>query len=294
MMSVTYMIAVSTILCFSLAVVLACRSQQRGEALKASILADAASAGQANPRVEVMELDLSSLASVRNFAKAWVATGRPINILVNNAGIFSMSAPRSETTDGFESHIGTNHLGHFLLTMLLLPWLRKGAIELGRPSRVVNVSSRLHLMGYIRREDPNITSGYNSLAAYAQSKLANVSFAAELSRRSGGDVISVAVHPGEVATGVVRSLPGPIQTLYNVVMGTILLTPAQGARSSVYCATSPDLDKPKSRGIHYYYDSNCAPVAAHKEATDPEVCAWLWKWSAEAVKLEPRDDLPEV
>lgn len=283
---------ISNYLVILVAVVLACRSVQRGEALQRSIVSDAAAAGQADPHVEVMELDLSSLASIRKFAKEWAATGRPLNILVNNAGIFAMSAPRCETPDGFEMHMGTNHLGHFLLTLLLMPSLRAGAAALGRPSRVVNVSSRLQLMGRLRRDDPNITTGYNSLAAYAQSKLAQVAFASELTRRGGGDVIAVAVHPGEVATGVVRSLPGPIQTLYNVVMGAILLTPAQGARSSVYCATSPDLDTPKQRGV-IYYDSNCTPGASNPETKDPETCAWLWKWSAEAVKLAPKDDLKE-
>jgi retinol dehydrogenase 12 len=241
-----------------------------------------------------MQLNLSSLTSIRNFATAWAAEkqNRPVHLLINNAGIFSMSAPRCETEDGFESHMGTNHLGHFLLTLSLMPALHAGAKDIDRPARIVNVSSRLNLMGKLHRDNPNLTTGYSSVVAYAQSKLAQVAFAAELSRRSNGTVIAVAVHPGEVATGVVRSLPPFIQKLYNIIMGAILLTPAQGARSSVYCGTSRELDTKSELKDIFYYDSNCAPGTAAKDAYDRDACAWLWKWSADAVKLDPKDDLP--
>ncbi len=272
---------------------MACRSVQRGQALQRAIEDEAKASGRADPSLEVMELDLNSLQSVRNFAATWKRKkeNRPIHILINNAGIFSMSSPRCETVDGFESHMGTNHLGHFLLTLLLMPALRAGAEDIHRPSRVVNVSSRLNLMGKLHRDNPNLTTGYSSVVAYAQSKLAQVAFAAELSRRSNGNVIAVAVHPGEVATDVVRSLPAFIQKLYSVIMGAILLTPAQGARSSVYCGTSPELDSKTALKNIFYYDSNCAPGTAAKDAYDRDACAWLWKWSVEAVKLDPKDDL---
>jgi len=265
-------------------VILACRSISRGEALREEILNEAEQAGRPPPNVDVMELDVSSLASVRRFGVAWSRRGLPLNVLINNAGIFSMSAPRGETADGFESHMGTNHLGHFLLTLLLIPSLRAGAAACRRPSRVVCVSSRLHLMGHFNREDPHLTQGYNSLAGYAQSKLANVVFAAELSRRAGGDILGVALHPGEVTTDVVRSLPGPMQRLYKFVMGFILLKPSEGARCSVYCATSPDLEKPKLAGVTYF-DSNCAPGNTCAEGKDPEAATWVWNWSAKEVGL---------
>ena len=203
---------------------------QRGEALRQAICDEASSSGRADPKVEVMELDVACLASVRGFAAAWAARALPLHVLINNAGIFSMAAPRCQTVDGFEAHLGTNHLGHFLLTLLLLPSLRAGAAAARRPARVVNVSSRCHLMGRINREDINLTHSYASLTAYAQSKLAQVMFAAELARRGGGgdDLVAVALHPGEVTTDVVRSLPGPVQKLYKLVMGYILLTPQQG------------------------------------------------------------------
>ncbi|PSC73472.1 short-chain dehydrogenase [Micractinium conductrix] len=274
-------------------VILACRSIQRGEALKKQLEEEAASAGQAAVQLEVMQLDLSSLQSVRSFAAAFCARGLPLHVLINNAGVFAMSAAQEATPDGFEVHLGTNHLGHFLLTLLLMPCLRAAAKQSGRPARVVHVSSKLHFMGSLRQQDMNLSASgaYTSLAAYAQSKLAQVLFAGELQRRSGGGVVSVAVHPGEVLTDVVRSLPGPMQRAYRLLLTTILLTPAQGARCSVYCATSPELEGSKLAG-QYYFDSNCAPIAPSEEAQDSKLAAWLWRWSATAVGLAPADDLP--
>ncbi|KAL4424097.1 hypothetical protein ABPG75_001398 [Micractinium tetrahymenae] len=274
-------------------VILACRSISRGEALKQQLEAEAQGAGQPQPQLEVMQLDLSSMQSVRQFAAAFRARGLPLHVLVNNAGIFTIAAARETTPDGFEAHLGTNHLGHFLLTLLLLPALQQGAQQRGRPARVVNVSSKLHYMGSLRQHDINLQGQgvYSSLAAYAQSKLAQVLFAGELQRRGGGQIISVSLHPGEVLTDVVRSLPGPMQKAYRLLLQTILLTPQQGARCSVYCATSPDLEKEKLRGS-FYFDSNCAPVAPSREAQDARLAAWLWQWSATAVGLQPADDLP--
>ncbi|KAL4856494.1 Retinol dehydrogenase 12 [Chlorella vulgaris] len=286
-------------------VILACRSVAKGEALAAELRQQAAAAGQPAPQLEVMQLDLSSLLSVHQFAAAWRRRGLPLHCLINNAGIFAMGAAREQTPDGFEAHLGTNHLAHFLLTLLLLPSLRQAAdkapnrrpclcrclLQAGRPSRVVSVSSKLHFVGRLRRQDMNLQTGYSSLAAYGQSKLAQVMFAAELQRRTGGGVVSVAVHPGEVLTEVVRSLPGPIRTAYRFLLQTVLLTPQQGARCSLYCATSPDLYRPALKGC-YYFDSNCAPVQPSREAQDAELAAWLWRWSAAAVGLQPADDLP--
>ncbi len=185
-----------------------------------------------------MELDVSSLRSVRAFAKAWDLKDKPVHILINNAGIFSMSAPRTETMDGFEAHIGTNYLGHFLLTKLLEPSLLEGRKQTGNPSRVVNVSSRLQLMGKMHTDDPNLTYSFNSLDAYAQSKLAQVLFAHEYSKRMHGAIRCISIHPGEVLTDVVRSLPGAVQWLYRLVMRTILLTPDQGMSLSICSSMS--------------------------------------------------------
>jgi retinol dehydrogenase 12 len=165
--------------------------------------------------------------------------------------------------------------------------------QAGRPSRVVNVSSKLHAMGHVCRDDPHlrVPGAYTSLAAYAQSKLVQVLFAGELQRRGGGNLVAVAVHPGEVATDVVRSLPGPVKWLYRIFMGAILLTPRQGARSSVYCATSDDLEAPGVRGA-IYVDSNCRPKTPSREARDPQLAAWVWDWSVSQVGLKRQEGLP--
>jgi retinol dehydrogenase-12 len=214
-------------------VILACRNRLKGAQLAAELVELQQHSNSSQPRIPptVQVLDVSSLESVRKFEKEWSTSVRlPVHALINNAGIFSMSAPRTETSDGFESHMGTNHLGHFLLTELMLPWLKKARQETGRPARVVNVSSKLHRMGQVRTDDPHFLKGgsFNSLAAYAQSKLAQVMFAKEFSRRYDGVVRCVSVHPGEVLTDVVRSLPGTMQRMYRLIMQLFLLTPAQG------------------------------------------------------------------
>ncbi len=276
-------------------VVLACRDAARGEALRARLEAAARAGGAAAPRLEVALLDVASAASVRAFAAAFLARGEPLHALVLNAGVFSMGAPRAETPDGHEAHLGTNHLGHFLLALLLLPALRAaGAAPGGRPARVVAVSSRMHLLGRLRRADMQLLHNYSPTAAYAQSKLAQVAFCAELSRRARGAVRAVALHPGEVLTDVVRSLPGPLQALYRAAMPVLLLSPAQGARATLHCATAAALAPGGAEAGELYYDSNCAPGRAAAEALDAGAGAWLWAWSVAAVGLRPEEDLPPV
>jgi NAD(P)-dependent dehydrogenase (short-subunit alcohol dehydrogenase family) len=175
-----------------------------------------------------MQLDVSSFKSVRAFGAAWEKRGSPVHVLINNAGIFSMSAPRTETCDGFESHIGTNYLGHFLLTILLQPSLIEAGRQMKNPARVVNVSSRLSLMGRINMDDPNMKKHFSSLEAYAQSKLAQVIFAKEFTNRMRGAIRCISLHPGEVLTDVVRSLPPIMQKMYKWFMSIFLLTPSQG------------------------------------------------------------------
>lgn len=216
-------------------VVLACRNRTRGERLAKEMCTPSTM-----NKVQVEILDLSSLTSVRAFVSEWETRVRlPVHALINNAGIFSMSAPREETEDGFESHMGTNYLGHFLLTDLMRPWLQKARQETGKPARVVNVSSKLHRMGHIHQDDPHLSKrgSFNSLEAYAQSKLAQVMFAKECNRRYDGLLHCVSVHPGEVLTDVVRSLPGAMQQLYKMIMRLFLLTPAQGMYIYIYICT---------------------------------------------------------
>ena len=174
------------------AVTLAVRDARRGAAAAEQIQADSPGAD-----VEVAHLDLADLASVREFAAQWtVAHPGGIDVLVNNAGV--MAIPRRETSDGFEMQLGTNHLGHFALTGLLVGSLKPGA-------RVVTVSSGAHRFGRIDFDDLQSVESYQKWRVYGQSKLANILFALELHRRAGDadvDLRSIAVHPGYAATNL--------------------------------------------------------------------------------------------
>ncbi|MEU7748523.1 oxidoreductase [Nonomuraea sp. NPDC049158] len=178
-------------------------------------------------QVEHGTLDLADLASVRSFA----AGVDRVDLLVNNAGVGMI--PRQLTRDGFEMQFGTNHLGHFALTGLLLPLL------LSRPgARVVNVSSDAHKMGTLDLDDLGLERGYKKMNSYGRSKLANLLFTLELQRRAQRaqvDLISVATHPGVTATNFFNV--GPLQPL----VGVFLKGAAAGAVSSLYAATSPEI-----------------------------------------------------
>eukprot|EP00058_Branchiostoma_floridae_P023357 XP_002608847.1 hypothetical protein BRAFLDRAFT_89716 [Branchiostoma floridae] len=177
-------------------VILACRNEARAEAARAEIVKDTG-----NENVMTSKLDLASLSSVREFAQRLKEEESRLDILVNNAGMFT---EKSTTEDGFDMMLQVNHLGHFLLTNLLLDLLKKSA-----PSRVVNVSSEACNHGRINFEDINAEKSYDAFPAYAQSKLANVLFTRELSRRlEGTGVTTYAVHPGFVKTDIWRYIPG--------------------------------------------------------------------------------------
>ncbi|MGH3520205.1 MAG: oxidoreductase [Haloechinothrix sp.] len=186
-------------------VLLACRNPERGAGALDEVRGKAT--GQAP---ELIELDLADLGSVREAAIAVRdSTGDQLDVLVNNAGV--MATPKGKTKDGFETQLGTNHLGHAALTWLLMPALR-GASQSGTRSRVVTVSSLAATQGAIDLEDPNFERRrYNPAAAYGQAKLANQVFALELERRlraAGEDIISVAAHPGYTATNLTGNMAG--------------------------------------------------------------------------------------
>ena len=291
-------------------VVLACRNEAKGKELAKELRNEISMTKQTQNKIEVQVLDVSSLASVRAFALRWKTEIKlPVHVLINNAGIFSMSAPRQETEDGFESHIGTNYLGHFLLAELMRPWMIKAQRESHKPARIVNVSSKLHRMGKICQDDPHLklNENFNSLAAYSQSKLAQVMFAKECNKKFDGVIRSVSVHPGEVLTDVVRSLPSIIQKLYKLIMQIFLLTPSEGtavvsahvlyltssniylyicchagARSTVFSATSPSIDKPEFKNI-FYVDSDCRPGVPNQCVYNDDLSSWLWEWSCQMV-----------
>ncbi|MCY0870020.1 MAG: oxidoreductase, partial [Firmicutes bacterium] len=213
-------------------ITLAVRSPQRGADAAAVIRRDTPDAS-----VDVAQLDLASLDSVRNFASEFLASNDELAVLINNAGV--MAVPLRKTADGHELQFGTNHLGHFALTGLLLPRL------LSTPgARVVTVSSAAHRGGRIDFDNLDGSRSYSKWGAYSQSKLANLLFATELSRRlqaAGADVISVACHPGWAATnltsGASRLTDQPLRQGLSRLGNRVALQDARmGALPTVYAA----------------------------------------------------------
>jgi NAD(P)-dependent dehydrogenase (short-subunit alcohol dehydrogenase family) len=238
---------------------IAARSRAKGEAAVAGI-----KASTGNEAVWFLPLDLADLDSVRACASAFLALGEPLHVLVNNAGVVRA---RGLTKQGFELMFGVNHLGHFALTNALL-----GCLTASAPARVVTVSSDSHYSARgidfeaLRRPERGITG----LHGYAVSKLCNVLFSQELARRTADTgVTSYALHPGVVASDIWRRVPWPVRPL----MTRRMLTVDEGAATSLYCATSPDVAQDSGK----FYDK-CAERAPSRVAT-PELAAELWKQS---------------
>ncbi|QRN97681.1 SDR family NAD(P)-dependent oxidoreductase [Archangium violaceum] len=242
-------------------------------------------------RVELERLDLFEPASIDSFAARFLESGRPIHMLVNNAGI--MATPLVRDARGFESQLATNHLGHFQLTARLWPALRKA-----NGARVVTLSSRGHRRAAIDFEDPHFERRpYDKWAAYGQSKTANALFALALDVRGEPHRIrAFSVHPGAILTELVRSLSNEeLRAIQAANPGDFYKTLEQGAATSVWCATSPQLD---GMGGVYCEDVDLAePVPADSPeqrgvkpwARDPELAERLWTKSEEwtGVKLTP-------
>jgi NAD(P)-dependent dehydrogenase (short-subunit alcohol dehydrogenase family) len=224
-------------------VVLASRDRARGEAAIARLREEAA-----GKHAELELLDLASLASVRQFADRELARTRPLHVLINNAGV--MTPPRrKETADGFELQFGTNVLGHFALTGLLLPAIEASVQASGERPRVVTIASIAHKRGRLNFGDLQSMHSYSPMGAYQQSKLANVMLALELSRRFCAariPLISVAAHPGVAETNLFKSqdysaVERAARTVVSHAIGTFLNTDSEGALPTLYAATSPDV-----------------------------------------------------
>ena len=253
-------------------VVIAVRNTDKGEQAAADIRREVASA-----ELSVQRLDLADLASVRSFAQAF--DHDRLDVLVNNAGI--MAPPRRLTADGFESQIGTNHLGHFALTGLLLPTL------LAAPApRVVTMSSEAHWIGKIRFDDLQFEHGYNNWRAYGQSKLANLMFCFELARRAAeADTAlrSVAAHPGYAATNLQFAGPaGRLERAVMVVGNKVIAQSADmGALPALYAATVTDLPSGSFVGPDGLLGGRGHPhvVSAAAKAYDAQAWKRLWELS---------------
>ena len=236
---------------------------------------DQLSAEHGDATLRFLPLDLGDLDSVRECAEAFLATSGPLHGLINNAGV---AGRRGQTASGFELMFGTNHVGPFLLTQMLLARLRESA-----PSRIVNVASEAHRnapgidFDAVRRSTRTVTG----MSEYAVSKLANVLHAQELARRLGGSgVEAFALHPGVVASDIWRRIPWPARAVIKLRMRS----PEDGARTSLYCATSAEVAG--QSGL--YYD-DCRPRTPGAAAT-PQLGTELWDWTANQVGARCQGD----
>lgn len=202
--------------------------------------------GSGNRNVEVMFADLSSLEQVRRLASEFLATGRPLHILLNNAGIVMLR--REETVDGFERTFAVNHLSYFLLTNLLLERIKASA-----PARIVNVASDAHVYsgGPLDFDDLQSAKGYGSMKVYGKSKLANILFTRELARRlEGTGVTANCLHPGLVGSRLGRN-NGVLGKVATSLLRPFARSTAKGAETAVYLCTSPDVEGVTGK---YFFD----------------------------------------
>lgn len=255
-------------------VLLAVRDEAKGRAAQERITGD----------TEVVRLDLADLASVRELASGLLDRDQPIDVLVNNAGI--MMPPRSVSTDGFESQFACNHLGHYALTGLLLPLLRRGT-----DARVVTVTSGLHRGGSIHFDDLTGERSYNPTTYYSQSKFANVLFALELDRRlraADVPVTSLLAHPGFAATELGRSVTGgPRRLVVRIGVAVMAQSAAHGAWPQLYAATMPGVAGGEFFGPGGRTESRGHPALVRPDAraTDVKTAQRLWDLSADLTKV---------
>jgi NAD(P)-dependent dehydrogenase (short-subunit alcohol dehydrogenase family) len=254
-------------------VVLACRNVQKGEAARQAI--ETAVPGA---QLELEELDLASLDSVRAFAERFRAAHEGLDLLINNAGV--MATPRRRTADGFELQFGTNHLGHFALTGLVI-----GELEGRDDARVVTLSSGAHRMGRIAFDNLGGERRYFRWRAYGQSKLANLLFALELNRRlraAGSTVKSLAAHPGYAATNLQHAGPPSIDSAVMRVSNRLIAqSDEMGALPTLYAATQPGLEGGTFAGPDGLLEQrgHPKPVSMSSAARDEQVARRLWEVS---------------
>ncbi|KAK4479250.1 hypothetical protein RD792_014761 [Penstemon davidsonii] len=248
--------------------------------------------------IEVMKLDLLSLDSVVRFADAWNARSGPLHALINNAGIFSIGEPQKISKDGYEEHLQVNHLAPALLSVLLLPSLIRGS-----PSRIVNVNSIMHYIGFVDPEDMNVTSGkrkYTSLVGYSSSKLAEVMFSSVLNKRLPAEagINVVCVSPGIVQTNVARDLPKIVQAGYRLIP-YFIFSPAEGSRSALFAATDPQLGelcealKAEDWPVCAFISHDCRPANPSEEAHSVATAYKVWEKTLEMIGL-PSDAVEKL
>jgi NAD(P)-dependent dehydrogenase (short-subunit alcohol dehydrogenase family) len=259
-------------------VLLGCRSAAKGQAALDRLLREAPGAS-----AEVVELDVASLASIRKFAAEFAGRGVALDLLINNAGVMALPT-RELTEDGFERQFGTNHLGHFALTGLLLPQLLAAAAP-----RVVTVSSLAHRNGKIEFDNLQSERSYVPWPTYNNSKLANLLFAKELDRRAkaaGSKLVSIPVHPGIATTSIFANGPGAkgLKPLILKIFAPVLTQDdAAGALPTLYAATAPEARGGEYIGPGGLGEFKGAPVVVQprSNAVDEDVARGLWTASEE-------------
>lgn len=251
--------------------VLACRNTDKAERARLDIVASTG-----NDAIEVRQLDLADLRSVREFADRMLRDGELIHGLMNNAGVFALD--RSRTVDGFETHFGVNHLGHFALTGLLIPSM----LEVPK-SRVITVTSLGHRPGRVDLDDPMYEARpYDRWGAYFQSKLANVLFTHELSRRleSGRfSTLSVAAHPGTAHTEIGKLGSSVINRMIRRFMPILLRSGVQGARSQVRAMVDPRINTGEMIGPRLVFMGAPVPETPSRRARNIADARRLWELS---------------
>ncbi|KAH9672206.1 NAD(P)-binding Rossmann-fold superfamily protein [Citrus sinensis] len=228
-------------------------------------------------RVDTLKLDLSSIASIKDFAQNFIALNLPLNILINNAGI--MFCPYQISEDGIEMQFATNHIGHFLLTNLLLDTMNRTAKETGIEGRIVNLSSIAHQYTYkggIRFQKINDRAGYSDKKAYGQSKLANILHANELSRRfqeEGVNITANSVHPGLIMTNLFKH-SAVVMRFLKFFSFFLWKNVPQGAATTCYVALHPNL-----KGVTGKYFLDCNEMPPSALARDETLAKKLWDFS---------------
>ncbi|KAL5007920.1 hypothetical protein ScPMuIL_013501 [Solemya velum] len=254
-------------------IIMACRDIEKCEQARAEIVLETA-----NRNVVCKRLDLASIASIRAFSKNINEKESHLECLINNAGV--MRCPKTLTEDGFEMQLGTNHLGHVLLTHLLLDKLKQSA-----PSRIINLSSLAHKRGRINFEDLNSSKKYDPSEAYDQSKLANILFTRELAERLKGTGVTVnAVHPGVVKTELQRHMSVSNSYFSGFFLGPImwllLKTPIQGVQTTLRCVLDPKLAE-----VTGEYFSDCQVTDVAPQAKDVKAAKRLWAISEKWMRI---------
>ncbi len=265
-------------------VLLACRNRARGDAALERLRAQVPDAS-----AETVLLDLASLESVCAFGAAELALGQPLDLLIDNAGVMAPKT-RQLTADGFEIQFGTNVLGHFALTAVLLPALVRAAVAHPQRPRVVTLASIAHKQGHLDFDDLQSVARYRPMAAYRQSKLANLMLAFELDRRLRAasppisSVMSVAAHPGVANTnlfqvGEFSSVERLARRGFGVAIGALLNNQAEGALPTLFAATSPDVVDGGYYGPQGFQEmrgGDVGPAKVAPQALDRRAAARLW------------------